>query len=307
MELENGSSPQEDSIHASLMNILPDDGLNYGQSEEESVGEPAPQPASQPEAKAEEQAPEAKQDAPASEEAEFEYEKNGVKYKVPAELKDDLLRQSDYTKKTMELAEKRKALETEEPPALKEAKEKLSKYELLLGQAVAQDQQTDWIKLLENDPVEYLRQKEIADARAREWEKVSAQRNEENATKMRQTLTHEWEQLIAKQPAWKDEAVWKADREKLNGFLQESGYKPEEINSAADHRALILANKARLYDELMKAKTEAVKKIEKLPPKVERAGVPSANDSQGNMSAMQALRQSGSVDDAAAAIRGLMG
>lgn len=42
---------------------------------------------------------------------EVEYE--GQKYKVPAPLKEGVLRQSDYTRKTMDLAEQRKAFETE--------------------------------------------------------------------------------------------------------------------------------------------------------------------------------------------------
>jgi hypothetical protein len=43
-------------------------------------------------------------------EVEVDYE--GAKYKVPAPLKDALLRQSDYTRKTMELGDQRRAMET---------------------------------------------------------------------------------------------------------------------------------------------------------------------------------------------------
>lgn len=45
------------------------------------------------------------------EDAEIEYE--GEKFKVPAKLKDAFLRQSDYTKKTMEVAETRRSLEAQ--------------------------------------------------------------------------------------------------------------------------------------------------------------------------------------------------
>lgn len=48
-------------------------------------------------------------DTPTDDEFEVEYE--GKTYKVPAELKDALLRQSDYTRKTTDLAEQRKAVE----------------------------------------------------------------------------------------------------------------------------------------------------------------------------------------------------
>lgn len=46
-------------------------------------------------------------------EAETEVEYEGKTYKVPPELKDALLRQSDYTKKTMSLADERRAIEAE--------------------------------------------------------------------------------------------------------------------------------------------------------------------------------------------------
>jgi hypothetical protein len=45
------------------------------------------------------------------EDAEIEYE--GEKFKVPAKLKDAFLRQSDYTRKTMEVAEMRRAIEAQ--------------------------------------------------------------------------------------------------------------------------------------------------------------------------------------------------
>lgn len=48
-----------------------------------------------------------------SEEVDFE----GKKYKLPKELKDALLRQSDYTKKTQEVAEQRKSIETQKQQA----------------------------------------------------------------------------------------------------------------------------------------------------------------------------------------------
>ena len=62
-------------------------------------------------------------DEPEEELDETEYE--GKTYKVPKEIKDALLRQSDYTRKTQELAEIRKAAEFERQSiaAAKEADE----------------------------------------------------------------------------------------------------------------------------------------------------------------------------------------
>ncbi len=52
--------------------------------------------------------PEGEADEPAPETAEVE--RDGKTYKVPVELKDDFLRQADYTRKTQEIAELRKEL-----------------------------------------------------------------------------------------------------------------------------------------------------------------------------------------------------
>lgn len=65
-----------------------------------------------------ESAPEASDDdldeeaAPVEDDAE-EVDIEGVKYKIPAALKDHFLRQADYTRKTQEVAETRKSLEAQ--------------------------------------------------------------------------------------------------------------------------------------------------------------------------------------------------
>ena len=48
-------------------------------------------------------------EAPPEDDTE-EIERDGVKYRIPKALKDDLLRQADYTRKTQEVAETRRAL-----------------------------------------------------------------------------------------------------------------------------------------------------------------------------------------------------
>lgn len=65
-------------------------------------------------ADSEENAPLAEEDATAEEaEPTEEIEVDGRKYAIPAALKDSFLRQSDYTRKTQEVAELRKAAEAE--------------------------------------------------------------------------------------------------------------------------------------------------------------------------------------------------
>lgn len=290
-----------------LMEILPEDTLNVGQEE--------PAGAAKPEAKAEAPAAEKEevkaqdtnaQSTVADEDVEIEIK--GERYKVPPALRDSIMMHADYTKKTMDLAEERKALEAlkaNASPEIEPLRQKLTHYEALLGQQLVTDQKTDWMKLLREDPIGYLEQKELADKRAVEWQQLTAKKNEEYQQKFSQTLAHEAQQLVAKRPEWKDVAVWNADFEKMKPSLRSAGFSEQEINNAVDHRMILIADKARKWDELQTSKTEVAKKIEKLPPKVERPGV-GGNEGQANQAAMQRLRKTGDVDDAAAALRALM-
>lgn len=294
-----------------LMSLLPEDSLTIGQ-------EPARDDKTADKPVDDKPAPEVK-DAPAEGEPkvaeakpedDVEIEIKGERYKVPPAIRDSIMMHADYTKKTMDLAEKERVFNAEKaklnPQEIDTVKQKLTHYEQLLGQSVIADQQTDWVQLLKEDPIGYLERKEMASRRAQEWEVLTAQRNQENQAKNSQTLEQETAQLIAKRPDWKDVAVYQADRAKINASLAKSGYRADEIQGIADHRALLIADKARKYDELMAAKVETAKKIEKLPPKVERPGVANGAEGQASKAAMTSLRKSGSIDDAAAALRALM-
>lgn len=316
MELQAGS---EAAAVESLKGIIPEDSYNIGQMDDQT---PEPQaqtapadnnaaaaaPVKQPDANAAAAKP-ADANAQPGEPAEVEIEYGGNRYKVPSELKTAFMLQADYTKKTMELAEQRKVIESGKanPQELTAAQQKLAHYENLLGQAVLQDEKINWQELLQKDPIGYLAKKEEAEARRREFNQVRETQQRESQQRLGQTLEQEAQQLIAKQPDWKDVAVFNADKEKIFSSLEKIGYTRQEFDSVIDHRALIIADKARRYDELMNANAATVKKIEKLPPRVERPGVPDASEGQASAAAMQRLSKSGSIDDAAAAIRSVMG
>jgi hypothetical protein len=95
----------------------------------------------------------------------------------------------------------------------------------------------------------------------------------------------------------------------MNKYLQGIGYSPGEISQAVDHRAIVLANKAMLYDSMMANQKNATEKVAKLPPKApQRPGSgQSTTSGDGRTKAMQALKKSGSVDDAAMAFASMMG
>lgn len=88
------------------------------------------------------------EEAPPEDDTE-EIERDGVKYRIPKALKDDLLRQADYTRKTQEVAETRRALEMQAQSLTQQAQLAEATLEhrtnlKLVEQQLATFQNTDW-------------------------------------------------------------------------------------------------------------------------------------------------------------------
>lgn len=90
-------------------------------------------------------------------EEELEIERNGKKYKIPKALENELLMQADYTRKTQELADNRRALEAERQQTnqLQELYQhhanSIAKVSTLNDQ-ITDYEKVDWNALSEQDP-----------------------------------------------------------------------------------------------------------------------------------------------------------
>ena len=225
------------------------------------------------------------------------------------------LRQADYTRKTMEVSEQRKAAEAETQRAMQERAtyaQNLQKMAMQLEGALEEQAKIDWDSLLASDPVEYLKQQSLAQKRQaalqqnlQQQEHVKSQFQAEQQKAFAQHIQDQQEQLLAKVPEWKDKAKAKADTAAIRDYLLEQGYDKQAVETVADAKAVILARKAMLYDQMIAKASAAAKKVSTLPTKVERPGTGKAIDQRSN--AFQRLSKSGSVDDAAAVFRGMLG
>lgn len=249
---------------------------------------------------------------------------NAPKFKVKVDgqevevTQDELLngysRQQDYTKKTMELAEQRKQAEQIANQVQQQYQAKIEAMAQALGQSLDSQKDIDWQQLLDSDPVQYLKQRHLFEQRQAafgeaqaERQRLAEQAQRDNHAQMQTRIQTEQQELLAKLPDWKDEVKAKAEKEQLRTFLESNGYKADEIGQVVDHRAIILARKAMLFDQIIAQQKETNKKVEKLPPKVERPGVSGGNEIDGRSSAMQKLSRSGKVEDAAAVFASLLG
>lgn len=232
------------------------------------------------------------------------------------ELKKGYQRQADYTRKTMEVSETRKAAEAEAAQLRAERQQyaqKLNEQQVVL-QAVLQDQQNiDWQTLLDSDPMEYLKQRDLLERRQQAYQANIAEQQRlfqyqqaEHAQQLQQFIAQQQEAVINKLPDWKDEGKAKAEKLAIREFLKNEGFEDGEISNVTDHRTVILARKAMLYDQMIGKAKAAAKKVENLPQKVQRPGSGQNVSVDKRGQAFQRLQKSGKVEDAAAVFASIL-
>lgn len=219
------------------------------------------------------------------------------------------LRQSDYTRKTMEVAEQRKAADAEIQRATQERQEYASNLQKMAAQiegALNQQQQIDWEHLLDNNPAEYLKQQHLYQRRQAAYQKNIQQQQHlahiaqaEQAHHLQSVLHTQQEELLAKLPDWKDSRKAEAESNAIRRYLLEQGFEHHLVDSIADHKAVLLGRKAMLYDAMMSKANAAAKRVTSIPQKVVRPGVGESPGGDGRQAAMQRLAKSGRVEDAA--------
>lgn len=226
------------------------------------------------------------------------------------ELKNGYQRQSDYTRKTMEAAEQRKAADAETQKAQQERQQyagELQRMAVQLEGVLEQQSQVDWGALLEADPVEYLKQQQLFQQRQAlyqqnmsEQQKLAQQFHAEQAQAHQSYLAKQRDDLLAKLPDWKDDAKAAAEKTAISKFLQSEGFADEDISSIADHRQVLIARKAMLYDQLMANAKLQAKKVQEAPQRVVKPGVTVKGTADGRTAAAKQLEKTGRVEDAAA-------
>lgn len=246
----------------------------------------------------------------AGEWSDVEFE--GATYKVPAALKDAFLRQSDYTRKTQEVAQARhEALEI-----ARAAAEERALYANHLSQVVATLEaqadpfrQINWQYLAETNPGEWARLREAqADhesrlAQAREAQGMVQQQAEAEQQRALQMRANEERRiLLEKLPQWRDAKTMRNEQAAIAELLSAIGYTPQEIGSVVDHKAVVMSRLALdglRYRELMSKSKTSKPRAE--PPRTIRGG---SQQQQGKTQPVQVrkafnrLAQTGKAEDA---------
>ena len=261
-----------------------------------------------------------------SEESEEEIEENplyavtvnGEEQEVSLdELTKGYSRQSDYTRKTQELASERNnmaQLQEQWSAEISQAQNERQQYVNALGQIVQQSMigleqfnDVDWDTLKEEDPIAWVtKSQELKNAQERirtyQQQAIHAEKqsNQEVAKIRAMAAQEEHRKLVQVLPEWSDNEARGKLATDLWSYATTQGFSENELNEVIDHRQFLVLMKAKKYDDLQNADVKS-KKI-KNKPKVIRAGK-GTNKKQTASSKrnvqMKRLRQTGHVDDAA--------
>lgn len=232
------------------------------------------------------------------------------------ELLNGYSRQQAYTKRSQELAEQRKAVESQQAE-IAQMRDTYAQQLEQLSEQLQQVNQTepDWAELAKQYSAEELivykaqldQQKEYARQVEAERQAVAKQQEQEQQQAMRKRLAEQKEEMLTRIPQWKDDDVRNSERLEVIKYAQQRiGFSEEEVANASDARAIELLYKAWQWDNLQQKKPAAKKKAAKAP-KMAKAGQPKTKAqvaSRQRQQSLQRLTKEKSVD---AAVEFLMG
>ena len=288
-----------------------EEDLEAAASEEDDSGvEDAPDEETSEEQSGEDEEPE-EQEQPQT----FSVKIDGKEVSVTLdELQKGYSRTQDYTRKTQQIAEVRKQVE-QETQAVRAEREQ---YAQLLGALQAQLQssepQVDLDRLYNEDPIEWVRQKEVLRERQEKAYAIQAEQQrlyqlsqQEQQQSIQQHLESQKDALLAALPEWKDPKKAKLEKAMLIESAKSAGFSDEDLKSVYDHRLVLLLRKAALFDQMV-SKRQGIKPVVNNGPRPAKPGAAGRVSATSEVSrAKQRLAKTGRIDDAADAILKLLG
>ena len=223
---------------------------------------------------------------------------NGKQEVTLSELTQGFMRQSDYTKKTMELAEQRKQFEGENQE-VSQIKQQLS--EALEYWAVPVEQEPNWADIAqERTPQEVFALQQQWNERQKRREQATQHHQALQAQEAQRVRAEESEKLLAVFPEWRNPAEFQKGAQQVVEAGGNYGFSPDEMAAVVDHRMVKVLLDAQKYRELQTAKPKVAKKVAKVAKKMKPGSKPDKAEQAkaARQKQLDRLKTTGSVDDA---------
>ena len=255
--------------------------------------------------------------AEALEEPELQAETFNIKVngqEVPVtldELKAGYSRQSDYTQKTMQIAEERKALEADR----QNLQALINDYQNALQSpmpAMEPPVRPD-AKLWDEDPIEAMRQTELYRQKMEDFQAESAKHQHlqqqamaQKQQQMQEALNQQQVALKERIPEWQNEETATKEKAEIRRFGLSMGFTENELAQIYDSRAVQVLRDAMRYNQLQtkRGKVKQAPQGKSLAP-----GTPTPGEPQQlrKGKAMKRLAQTGHIKDAQAVFEQILG
>ena len=239
--------------------------------------------------------------------------------KTKSEVSELAQKGLDYTQKTQQLAEQRRQAQAEINAKAEEFKMREAVIEHLaeaksLETQLKQYQGVDWNALVDSDPIQAMKldrqYRELQSAYSQKVNDIQAAQQNISAQQQHFTqelLQREKQSMIEAIPDWKDAEKSKTERAEIKASLQKAGFTPEEIENLSDHRSVVIARKAMLYDQMMSKKPEVQKRVSEAPKPV-KPGTTQQRNQKGDAynKIRDQLKKTGRAEYAQSAIERLL-
>lgn len=215
----------------------------------------------------------------------------------------------DYTKKSQQLAEQRKAIEAEQA-AVQEAKQVRDAYSQRLQMVeqllVSQQPQEDIEALKDTDPIGYAvriaeqtqREKQLAAVRMEQQRIAEMQQAEQQQNLSR--YVQQQAQLVAEQlPEYSDPEKGQKLRTDLRAYAKERGLSDDELSQVFDARHVMILHDAMQYRKLMQSKPQVTKRVTEAPKTIKSGNTANTAGADAIKREKARLRETGSIRDAA--------
>ena len=240
--------------------------------------------------------------------------------KTIEELRSGFLRQKDYTRKTQELAEHRKAVEAKDQEMDRERAE-YAQLLPALAERIQQEakQEPDWDTLYDADPVMAAKaerqwrkeqeartaQLQAVQAEQQRMQQIAAQKHQHLQQSYLEQQRHILPDII---PEWRDKKVAATEATQIRDFLLGEGFSEQDVSGMSNATLVKLARKAMLYDRGETRANEVKAKPKKPRAKILKSGSRASQPKRTSAAqeAQNRARKTGRVNDAAAAIKALL-
>lgn len=237
------------------------------------------------------------------------------------ELRAGYSRTQDYTRKTQEVAEARKAVESEKEQVLQQQQQwgnLLSQFQQQLQASLSGRSEAEWQQLRAQDEIAYYEERdkertiqERIQAAQQEQQRVAQEQHEHQQKQLQTQAQAEQERLLEVIEEWKDPEVKAKEISRINEYaMRTAGFQPQELQGIIDHRAIRVLRDAAKYQELLQAREATASKSKKtkvrtktLKPGTQRTVKPSTTKRR---KASQRLAREHSVDAAAGVFEHLL-